>query len=149
MNALNKSPQRPYYVKKSDIAGLGLYVRGVIRRDQMVTEYMGEVIGNAISDFRENEYERTGVGGCYMFRVDEDSIVDATKKGNEARFINHSCQASLRPTIITVENTKHIVFFANKTIYEGEELSFDYNMTIDGEAIECFCGAPGCLGRMA
>lgn len=32
----------------------------------------------------------TGIG-CYMFRIDDDWIIDATKAGNMARFINHSC----------------------------------------------------------
>jgi histone-lysine N-methyltransferase SETD1 len=28
----------------------------------------------------------------YMFRIDHDRIVDATRTGNQARFINHSCE---------------------------------------------------------
>ena len=44
---------------------------------------------------------------------------------------------------------KHIILFANRDINDGEELSFDYQLSIDGEAIECYCGAPNCLGRMA
>jgi len=27
-----------------------------------------------------------------MFRIDSDEVVDATMSGNEARFINHSCE---------------------------------------------------------
>ena len=29
--------------------------------------------------------------GCYMFRIDDMEVVDATMKGSAARFINHSC----------------------------------------------------------
>ena len=58
-------------------------------------------------------------------------------------------QANLQPQIIEVDNEKHIVFFAKRTIYDSEELSFDYQLSLDGDAIACFCGAPNCLGRMA
>ena len=30
--------------------------------------------------------------GCYMFRIDNDDVVDATMSGNMARFINHKCE---------------------------------------------------------
>ena len=30
-----------------------------------------------------------------MFRVDQDYVIDATKKGNLARFINHCCDVSV------------------------------------------------------
>jgi len=29
-----------------------------------------------------------------MFRIDDNLVVDATMKGNAARFINHSCDVS-------------------------------------------------------
>lgn len=32
-----------------------------------------------------------GIGSSYLFRVDHDTIIDATKCGNLARFINHRC----------------------------------------------------------
>lgn len=40
---------------------------------------------------RESRYEKEGIGSSYLFRVDQDTIIDATKCGNLARFINHSC----------------------------------------------------------
>lgn len=43
---------------------------------------------------REKRYEEEGIGSSYMFRVDHDTIIDATKCGNFARFINHSCNVS-------------------------------------------------------
>lgn len=43
---------------------------------------------------RERRYEQEGIGSSYLFRVDQDTIIDATKCGNLARFINHSCNVS-------------------------------------------------------
>lgn len=50
--------------------------------------------------------------GCYMFRIDKDEVVDATMAGNEARFINHSCEPNCYSKIITVDNKKKIMIFA-------------------------------------
>ena len=32
--------------------------------------------------------------GCYMFRIDDYDVIDATLHGSAARFINHSCEVS-------------------------------------------------------
>ena len=45
---------------------------------------------------REKQYEDQGMGSSYLFRVDQDTIIDATKCGNLARFINHSCNVSVQ-----------------------------------------------------
>lgn len=58
----------------------------------MVIEYVGEMIRQVIADTRERHYEEHGIGSSYMFRLDEDTIIDATTKGNNARFINHCCE---------------------------------------------------------
>lgn len=44
-----------------------------------------------LADLRETQYEAVGIGSSYLFRVDLEYIIDATKCGNLARFINHSC----------------------------------------------------------
>lgn len=59
----------------------------------MIIEYVGEEIRQKMADLRENRYNSKGIG-CYMFKIDEDVIVDATEKGNIARFINHCCDVS-------------------------------------------------------
>jgi [histone H3]-lysine4 N-trimethyltransferase SETD1 len=53
-----------------------------ISRGEMVIEYVGEVIRAQVADKREKAYERQGIGSSYLFRIDEDLVVDATKKGN-------------------------------------------------------------------
>ena len=42
-----------------------------------------------VADMREKRYVQEGIGSSYLFRVDHDTIIDATKCGNLARFINH------------------------------------------------------------
>ena len=64
--------------------------------DTMLVEYMGEVVRQCVADLREIKYEEMGVGSCYLFRAEADAIVDATRKGNLARFINHCCDVSAR-----------------------------------------------------
>lgn len=53
-----------------------------ISRGEMVIEYVGEVIRAQVAEKREKAYERQGIGSSYLFRIDEDLVVDATKKGN-------------------------------------------------------------------
>lgn len=60
----------------------------------MVIEYAGELIRSTLTDKRERYYDGKGIG-CYMFKIDENFVVDATMRGNAARFINHSCDVSL------------------------------------------------------
>ena len=60
----------------------------------MVIEYVGEMVRQTVADDRERRYEAQGVGSSYLFRVDLDYIIDATKRGNMARFINHCCDVS-------------------------------------------------------
>lgn len=76
---------------KSAIHDWGLFAREYIGADEMVIEYVGAVVRPLLSDVRENRYQKQGIGSSYLFRIDLDYVVDATKCGNLARFINHSC----------------------------------------------------------
>lgn len=67
---------------RSPIHDWGLYALERISRGEMVIEYVGEVIRAQVADKREKAYERQGIGSSYLFRIDEDLVVDATKKGN-------------------------------------------------------------------
>ena len=66
-----------------------------IAADEMVIEYVGQMVRPVVADLRESQYEATGIGCSYLFRIDLDTIIDATKCGNLARFINHSCNVSI------------------------------------------------------
>lgn len=61
---------------------------------EMVIEYAGELIRSTLTDKRERYYDGRGIG-CYMFKIDDNLVVDATMRGNAARFINHSCEVNI------------------------------------------------------
>ena len=80
---------------KSHIHDWGLFAIEQIAAEEFVIEYVGEIIRQSVADHREKCYNAQGIGSSYMFRIDQDCIVDATKCGNLSRFINHSCDVSL------------------------------------------------------
>lgn len=53
-------------------------------------------------------------------------MVDATKAGSAARFINHSCDPNCYTKIITAEGQKRITIYTKRGIAPGEELFYDY-----------------------
>lgn len=87
-----KNRKRRLKFAKSDIHDWGLFAMEKIEANDMIIEYIGEKIRLKIADLREIEYEKQGIGSSYLFRVDDDIVIDATKIGNLARFINHCCE---------------------------------------------------------
>ncbi|CAH2054575.1 unnamed protein product, partial [Iphiclides podalirius] len=135
-------------VYRSHIHGRGLFCKRDIEEGDMVIEYAGEVIRAVLADQREKRYEamsgRRGVGGCYMFRIDDNLVVDATLKGNAARFINHSCDPNCYSRVVDIHGHKHILIFALRRITVGEELTYDYKFPFEEVKIPCTCGAKKC-----
>ncbi|XP_067339263.1 histone-lysine N-methyltransferase SETD1B-A isoform X3 [Channa argus] len=133
---------------KSHIHDWGLFAMEPIAADEMVIEYVGQNIRQVIADMREKRYEEEGIGSSYMFRVDHDTIIDATKCGNFARFINHSCNPNCYAKVITVESQKKIVIYSRQPINVNEEITYDYKFPIEDEKIPCLCGAENCRGTL-
>ena len=98
---------------KSAIHDWGLFAMEYIGADEYVIEYVGVVVRPVLSDVRETRYEKQGIGSSYLFRIDQDYVVDATKRGNLARFINHSCDVSLyfSRQILKISKNKFQLYF--------------------------------------
>ncbi|KAM9824640.1 histone-lysine N-methyltransferase 2B-like [Neosynchiropus ocellatus] len=142
---LEKTSKEAVGVYRSPIHGRGLFCKRNIEAGEMVIEYAGTVIRAVLTDKREKYYDSKGIG-CYMFRIDDFDVVDATMQGNAARFINHSCEPNCYSRVINVDGRKHIVIFALRKIYRGEELTYDYKFPIEDEdsKLHCNCGARRC-----
>lgn len=92
-----------------------------------------------------------GSGSCYLFRLDEEHIVDATLKGSAARFMNHCCEPNCYSDIINVDGEKKIVIFALRDLKRGEEVTYNYKFAIETDPslkVPCYCGAKNCPGSM-
>ncbi|KAE8864963.1 hypothetical protein PTNB73_05851 [Pyrenophora teres f. teres] len=147
----NQLKKRKKLVKfdRSAIHNWGLYAQEPIAVNDMIIEYVGEKVRQRVADLREAKYDMQGVGSSYLFRIDEDTVIDATKMGGIARFINHSCTPNCTAKIIRVDNTKRIVIYALRDINSDEELTYDYKFEREMDAtdrIPCLCGSIGCKG---
>ncbi|KAK5936676.1 histone methyltransferase set1 [Knufia obscura] len=147
-NQLQKR-KKPVKFARSAIHNWGLYSLERIQTSEMIIEYVGERIRQEIADLREIRYTESGIGSSYLFRIDEGTVVDATKKGGIARFINHSCSPNCTAKIIRVGNTKRIVIYALRDIEKDEELTYDYKFEREldsDDRIPCLCGSVNCKG---
>ncbi|KAF4547746.1 Histone-lysine N-methyltransferase-like protein 6 [Elsinoe fawcettii] len=147
----NQLKKRKKLVKfdRSAIHGWGLYSEENIPAGDLIIEYVGEKVRQKVADMREEMYDRQGVGSSYLFRMVDDEIIDATKKGGIARFINHSCTPNCTAKIIKVEGTRRIVIYALKDIVKNDELTYDYKFEREygsTDRIPCLCGSVGCKG---
>ena len=105
---------------RSAIHNWGLYTMENIAANDMIIEYVGEMVRQQVADMRERQYLKSGIGSSYLFRIDENTVIDATKRGGIARFINHSCTPNCTAKIIRVEGSKRIVIYALRDIGQSE-----------------------------
>ncbi|WZY90153.1 hypothetical protein YC2023_046888 [Brassica napus] len=132
---------------KSGIHGFGIFGKLPHRAGDMVIEYTGELVRPSIADKRERLIYNSMVGaGTYMFRIDDERVIDATRAGSIAHLINHSCVPNCYSRVISVNGDEHIIIFAKRDIAKWEELTYDYRFLSVDERLSCSCGFPGCRG---
>ncbi|KAL8855744.1 MAG: hypothetical protein Q9178_007615 [Gyalolechia marmorata] len=144
-----KKRKKPVKFERSAIHNWGLYAIENIAANDMIIEYVGEKVRQQVADMRERQYLKSGIGSSYLFRIDDHTVIDATKRGGIARFINHSCTPNCTAKIITVDRSKRIVIYALRDIDQDEELTYDYKFEREwgsDDRIPCLCGSSGCKG---
>uniref|UniRef100_A0A8D2N4Y2 SET domain-containing protein n=1 Tax=Zonotrichia albicollis TaxID=44394 RepID=A0A8D2N4Y2_ZONAL len=112
--------------------------------ETLVIEYVGQNIRQVVADMREKCYAQEGIGSSYLFRVGHDTIIDATKCGNLARFIKHCCTPNCYAKVITIEAQKKIVIYSKQPISVNEEIIQDYKFPIEDTKISCLCRTESC-----
>ncbi|CAO3689709.1 unnamed protein product [Rhizopus stolonifer] len=134
-------------VIRTDKKGFGLRALTDLPSNAFIMEYIGEVIPNQEFIRRTKQYETSGLEHYYFMTLKTDEIIDATKKGCLARFINHSCNPNCVTQKWVVGKNMRIGIFTNRSIKAGEELTFDYKFERYGaQAQVCYCGESVCKG---
>ncbi|KAI3890806.1 hypothetical protein MKX03_007419 [Papaver bracteatum] len=132
---------------KSGIHGFGIFAKHPHRAGDMMIEYSGELVRPSVADRRERIFYNSLVGaGTYMFRIDDERVIDATRAGSIAHLINHSCEPNCYSRVISVHGDEHIIIFAKRDIKKWEELTYDYRFFSIDERLSCYCGFPRCRG---
>lgn len=135
-------------VKRSAVHGRGVFARKLFRKGQRIIEYTGRrVLWADVPDELDDPR-------MYFFAIGDGKwVIDPSVKGNEARFINHSCD----PNCEIRETRRRIFIHALRNIGPGEELFYDYHLETDPDVprtkeIEaeapCHCGARNCRGTL-
>jgi SET domain-containing protein len=137
-------------LRGSPIHGLGAFALKDIPKGTRIIEYTGEKISNAEADRRYDD-ARMPDHHTFLFILNSKQCVDAAFNGNEARFINHSCDPNAETFIIR----GHIWIEALRDIRAGDEITYDYMYEDDPKYTDkdyqfygCRCGSPNCRGTI-
>jgi uncharacterized protein len=130
--------------------GLGGFATHHIPAGTRLIEYAGERItpAHATARYPHNPAE---LHHTFLFAIDGEVIVDAAVDGNDARFINHSCD----PNCDAVIEDGRIWIETIRDVPPGEELAYDYGLILEERhtpaakrRFPCHCGAATCRGTM-
>jgi uncharacterized protein len=137
-------------VRNSRIHGRGVYAAQPIKKGARIMEYVGERITHSEADRRFAEKAEDD-GHTFLFVVNHRTVIDGSNHGNDARYINHRCEANCE----TVTEDQRIFIEATRDIRKGEELGYDYQLTWsehdtpeDLALYRCLCGSKNCRGTM-
>jgi SET domain-containing protein len=140
----------PFEIRASPIQGQGAFATEHIPVGTRIIEYAGERLTPAEAEacYPDHPVERHHT---YLFAIDDDVVIDAAVNGNEARFINHSCD----PNCDAVIDRGRIWIEALRDIEPGEELAYDYAYVLEERhspaakrRYPCYCGGAGCRGTI-
>ena len=142
--------QQRIEVRRSGVHGKGVYATAPIRKGARIIEYTGTrrpwKEAMHLPAHRPDDAYHT-----FYFSIDNGDVIDAGLGGNDARWINHSCD----PNCETTEEDDRIFIHALRSLRPGEELFYDYKLvpaerrtkSLEKE-FACCCGASKCRGTM-
>ena len=137
-------------VRRSGVHGRGVFASVALVANERLIEYKGERI-SWDEALRRHPHDPDHPNHTFYFSLDTGGVIDGKIKGNNARWINHSC----KPNCEAEEIDGRVFIKARRAIKAGEELFYDYGLVIDARYTKalkrdylCLCGATKCRGTM-
>ncbi len=143
-------PKTIIEVRASGVHGKGVFALRDIAKGELVIEYKGEVISweEAV---RRHPHDPKDPNHTFYFHINDTQVIDGKRKGNAAKWINHSCAGNCEAD----EEGGRVFVRALRKIKAGTELNYDYGLILDErytaklkKEFACWCGAKTCRGTM-
>jgi len=142
-------------VRDSTIHGRGVYSTKKISKNDCIVEYLGQRISWKEA-LKRHPHDPLQPFHTFYFSLSNGKVIDGNVNGNDARWINHSCQPNCEAKEIKDQNNKlRVYIFAKRHIKNNEELFYDYGLELDAEHTkeeqlnyQCLCGKKNCRKTM-
>lgn len=143
--------------RRSAIHGTGVFATTDIAKGERIIEYKG--MRRTHEDVDHSDVGAAESGHTFLFTLNDEYVIDGDIDGGVARWINHGCSPNCEAVLIEHpgddRRRDRIFIEAKKPIRAGQELTYDYGITL-GEPHTprmkkiwaCLCGARNCTGTM-
>jgi len=148
---------RRIVARRSPIHGNGVFAVAPIKKGEEIIEYKGTLMTHDEADEMYGDGGETG--HTFLFTLNDEYIIDANRKGNIARWINHSCTPNCEAFVEEHDGDDRrkdrVIIEAKRNIKTGEELTYDYGIVLEvahtarlKKKWQCLCGSPKCTGTL-
>jgi len=143
--------------RRSRIHGNGVFAAAPIRKGTRLIQYGGRMRSHEEVD--QVYADEVDSGHTFLFTLNSDFVIDANVDGNDARWINHSCDPNceaVHDQDAEGDAARDAIYIeAMRAIKPGEELTYNYGIRL-AEAHTpkmkrlwvCHCGSKNCTGTM-
>lgn len=104
--------------------GWGAFAVADISKNDIIGEYVGEVVSQADAELRGRLYDE--IDYSFLFNITDDYALDSTRLGNKLRYCNHHLTPNCQARLMRVHGDIRVGLYAIRDIGKNEELFFDY-----------------------